>query len=93
MDSKKYTMIENKIFRWLLLVASITTSTAINAQDTANTEQMLSVQQQSIIGIAALTVKGDLEKLNTELNTGLDAGLTVRTPLCTPVKQCSLINP
>ena len=70
-------MIENKIFRWLLLVVLITTSTEINAQDTMNTGQRLSVQQQSIIGIAALTGKGDLEKLKTELNTGLDAGLTV----------------
>ena len=70
-------MIENKIFRWLLLVVLITTRTEINAQDTMNTGQRLSVQQQSIIGIAALTGKGDLEKLKTELNTGLDAGLTV----------------
>src|SRR5690606_16799049 len=77
MDSKKYTMIENKVFRWLLLVVLIATSTKINAQDTMNTGQRLSVQQQSIIGIAALTGKGNLEKLKTELNTGLDAGLTV----------------
>src|SRR5690606_33660906 len=68
---------KNILLKWLLLVVSITTSTTINAQDTVNTEQMLSVQQQSIIGIAALTGKGDLEKLKTELNTGLDAGLTV----------------
>jgi 4-carboxymuconolactone decarboxylase len=69
--------VRNILFKWMLLVVSIITSTAINAQDTMSTGQMLSVQQQSIIGIAALTGKGDLEKLKTELNTGLDAGLTV----------------
>lgn len=69
--------VRNILFKWMLLVVSITTSTAMNAQDTMNTGQMLSVQQQSIIGIAALTGKGDLEKLKTKLNTGLDAGLTV----------------
>jgi 4-carboxymuconolactone decarboxylase len=70
-------MVKNRLFKWILLVVSIITNTTINAQETMNTEQMLSAQQQSIIGIAALTGKGDLEKLKTELNTGLDAGLTV----------------
>ena len=69
--------VRNILFKWMLLAFSITTSTAIYAQDTMNTGQMLSVQQQSIIGIAALTGKGDLEKLKSELNAGLDAGLTV----------------
>src|SRR5690554_3475454 len=70
-------MVKNRLFKWVLLVVLIATSTKINAQDTMNTGQRLSVQQQSIIGIAALTGKGNLEKLKTELNTGLDAGLTV----------------
>src|SRR5690606_12522804 len=70
-------MVKNRLFKWVLLVVSIITSTTINAQETMNTQQMLSAQQQSIIGIAALTGKGDLEKLKTELNTALDAGLTV----------------
>ena len=69
--------VKNILFKWVLLVVALTSSTTINAQETKNTGQMLSVQQQSIIGIAALTGKGDLEKLKTELNTGLDAGLTV----------------
>src|SRR5690554_7275769 len=69
--------VKNRLFKWVLLVVALTTSTTINAQETINTGQMLSAQQQSIIGIAALTSKGDLKKLETELNTGLDAGLTV----------------
>lgn len=37
----------------------------------------LSPREQNIIAIAALTAKGDLSKLKTELNAGLEAGLTV----------------
>ena len=37
----------------------------------------LNAKQQSIVTIAAFTAKGDLEKLKTALNEGLDAGLTV----------------
>ena len=39
--------------------------------------QALSTKQQSIIPIAAFTATGDLDKLKTALNEGLDAGLTV----------------
>jgi len=42
-----------------------------------NTNQALDSKHQSIISIAAVTAIGDLPKLKTELNTGLDAGLTV----------------
>jgi 4-carboxymuconolactone decarboxylase len=46
---------------------------------TANAQQSgtLSPKEQSIVAISALTAKGDLEKLKTALNTGLEAGLTV----------------
>lgn len=37
----------------------------------------LSLQEQSIISISALTAKGNLDKLKTALNIGLEAGLTV----------------
>jgi len=37
----------------------------------------LNTQQQSIVSIAALTAVGDIEHLKTQLNTGLDAGLTI----------------
>jgi 4-carboxymuconolactone decarboxylase len=39
--------------------------------------QPLNAQQQSIVSIAALTATGDLENLKTQLNAGLDAGLTL----------------
>lgn len=40
-------------------------------------ENVLSPKEQSIISISASTAKGDLEKLKTVLNTGLERGLTV----------------
>lgn len=49
----------------------------INAQNNMNTVNVLSLKEQSIIAISALTAKGDLPKLKTALNDGLDAGLTV----------------
>jgi 4-carboxymuconolactone decarboxylase len=47
------------------------------AQDLESTDNKLSEKQKSSITIASLTAKGDLVKLKTELNTGLEAGLTV----------------
>lgn len=47
----------------------------VNAQ--TNTNQRLTAQQEAIVRIAALTGKGDLENLKTELDAGLEAGLTV----------------
>jgi len=39
--------------------------------------QALSPKQQGIVTISAFTANGDLEKLKTAMNEGLDAGLTV----------------
>lgn len=50
---------------------SMTTQSAAPAADT------LSAQQQAILPIAAFAAAGDLAKLNTALNQGLDAGLTI----------------
>ncbi len=49
----------------------------MNAQKNLNTSQSLNVQQQSIVSIAALTAVGDISHLKTQLNAGLDAGLTI----------------
>jgi alkylhydroperoxidase/carboxymuconolactone decarboxylase family protein YurZ len=51
--------------------------TNVNAQKKMTIENVLSPKEQSIISISALTAKGDLDKLRTALNTGLEAGLTV----------------
>jgi alkylhydroperoxidase/carboxymuconolactone decarboxylase family protein YurZ len=47
------------------------------AQSNTNTSKNLDAGQQSIIAIASLTAKGDLENLETALVEGLEAGLTV----------------
>jgi alkylhydroperoxidase/carboxymuconolactone decarboxylase family protein YurZ len=49
----------------------------INAQSQTNQSTTLTPKQQHIVVISALTAKGDLQKLPTALNSGLDAGLTV----------------
>lgn len=54
----------------LLIVA-----TTVSAQD--NVDKNLSEKQQALIGIAAVTAKGDLSKLKAEITAGLTAGLTV----------------
>ena len=49
---------------------------ALSKAQTVNT-LALSPKQQSIVTISAFTANGDLEKLKTALNEGLNAGLTV----------------
>lgn len=42
-----------------------------------SSSETLSAQQQAIVPIAAFAAVGDIAKLNTALNQGLDAGMTV----------------
>lgn len=65
-----------KLFIGLAIALSMTPF-ALNAQNDPEKKITLSRKEQGIIRIAAITAKGDLAKLKTELNTGLDAGLTV----------------
>jgi 4-carboxymuconolactone decarboxylase len=60
-----------------LLIATFCFTYNAKAQNNVSTNQELSPKEQSIISIAALTAKGDLSKLKTVLNTGLETGLTV----------------
>jgi 4-carboxymuconolactone decarboxylase len=62
----------------IILLAVVSCSFASSyAQNNENPNVSLTAKQQSIIPIAALTAKGELEQLKTALSTGLDAGLTV----------------
>ncbi len=65
----------NKLLKSILFVMPVMVTISVNAQ--TDTAQNLSGRQQAIIRISAVTGKGDLEKLKTELNAGLEAGLTV----------------
>jgi alkylhydroperoxidase/carboxymuconolactone decarboxylase family protein YurZ len=49
----------------------------MNAQSNPNNNQPLNTKEQSIVNISALTAVGNLENLKTQLNTGLDAGLSI----------------
>ena len=49
----------------------------MTAQRTTAAAETLSAQQQAILPIAAFAAAGDMDKLDTALNQGLDAGLTV----------------
>lgn len=49
----------------------------MNAQTDIKAIHSLNAQEQSIVTIAALTAVGDLEHLKTQLNKGLDVGLTI----------------
>ena len=68
---------KNNFLKWtLLFILTIITNT-MNAQNNINANQSLNPQQKSIVSIAALTAVGDLEHLKTQLNAGLDAGLSI----------------
>jgi alkylhydroperoxidase/carboxymuconolactone decarboxylase family protein YurZ len=61
----------------ILIVFILVFSNIINALTMTLSDQNLSEKQKSIIVISANTAKGDLTRLKTELNAGLDAGLTI----------------
>ena len=48
-----------------------------NMTSTSIASELLSVRQQAILPIAAFAAVGDLPRLNTALNQGLDTGLSV----------------
>jgi 4-carboxymuconolactone decarboxylase len=59
-----------------VILALMLSIVAIAEAQTVNT-QALSPKQQSIVTISAFTANGDLERLKTAMNEGLNAGLTV----------------
>lgn len=61
----------------VLMTGIIQLASQAKAQQVTPATQALSAKDRSIIAISSLTAKGKLEELKTELNAGLDAGLTV----------------
>ncbi|GAO30687.1 carboxymuconolactone decarboxylase family protein [Geofilum rubicundum] len=49
----------------------------LNAQNDMTTSRQLTLKQQNIVAIAALTAQGELQTLKPALNAGLQAGLTI----------------
>lgn len=65
----------NRIIKSVLLFFLTIISIKMNAQNIEN--QPLNAQQQSIVSIASLTAVGNIPSLKTQLNAGLDSGLTI----------------
>lgn len=64
-----------KLLALILTLGSL--SLHLNAQNEMSINQPLTTKQQSVIQIAALTARCELQALKPALNKGLDAGLTV----------------
>lgn len=64
-----------RIRKLVLLFFLTIISIKMNAQNIEN--QSLNAPQQSIVSIASFTAVGNLPSLKTQLNAGLDAGLTI----------------
>jgi hypothetical protein len=62
------------VFLAVIFTAMFSFTFISEAQNMKN--ENLNAIQQSIITIAVFTAKGNMEKLNTFLNEGLDSGLT-----------------
>ena len=62
--------------RIMVIIAVITSCMSIAAQTKQN-NMVLNKQQQSMVAIACLEAKGDLENLSKAIDCGLDNGLTV----------------
>ncbi len=60
-----------------LMFALLCLGNLARADEMEKTKQALDARQEKIVTIAAFTANGDLPKLKTALNGGLDAGLTV----------------
>jgi len=68
--NKKLTVIFAGVFVSMFIFATISEAQTMKSEG-------LNAKQQKIVTIAAFTAKGDLQKLKTALNEGLDAGLTI----------------
>ena len=68
--NKKGLVILAVIFIWVYSFATISEAQTMKSEG-------LNAKQENIVTIAAFTARGDLPKLKTALNEGLDAGLTI----------------
>lgn len=66
-----------RIFFVSMIVGWFINTNPLNAQSAMNQSASLSPKQQSIVVIASLTAKGDLQKLQPALANGLEVGMTV----------------
>jgi len=67
-------MHQHKFAKWILFFVLPLNVNSMNAQ---NKTDSLNAQQQGLVIISALTATGDLDNLKIQLNTVLDAGVTI----------------
>lgn len=67
----------SKISATAFLIMAVSVFSWAAAQQKSAVEKPLNPKQQGLISIAVYTAKGDLAKLKTGINSGLDAGLTI----------------
>jgi alkylhydroperoxidase/carboxymuconolactone decarboxylase family protein YurZ len=67
----------NTITVMLASILAVMFSTVAMSEAQTMKNEVLTARQKSIVTIAAFTASGDMERLKTVLNEGLDAGLTV----------------
>lgn len=60
-----------------ILIALSFLSFQLDAQNEMATSSQLTLKQQNIVAIAALTAQGELQSLKPALNKGLDTGMTI----------------
>jgi 4-carboxymuconolactone decarboxylase len=70
-------MERRSIIKWVLCMLLIISCKTMNAQIETNTSAQLSRAQQSLVILSSLTATGDPKGLKIQLNTALDAGLTI----------------
>jgi 4-carboxymuconolactone decarboxylase len=75
-------MNKGRLLKWILFLFLMGSINTMNAQNNTTANQPLNAQQLGIVSISALTAVGDLKQLKTQLNTGLDAGLTTNEIIC-----------
>jgi len=66
-----------KLTKWTLFFILILSTIDMSAQNNVGKVHHLDIRQQNFVAISALTAIGNIEKLKTQLNIGLDGGLTV----------------
>jgi 4-carboxymuconolactone decarboxylase len=69
-------MSRNHLIKGLLLVVLTLSEYTMSAQTHTPTDHALTLQQQSIVSISALTATGNAGQLKVQFNKGLEAGLT-----------------
>lgn len=66
-----------KWLSWTLIIVFMLAANIMKAQTDKSQRETLTPQQQSIVAISALTATGNLGNLSSQLNVGLDSGLSV----------------